>query len=211
VVAKAGDSNLHVTLLAALESYVRLATKPYPRLANDMPSLLQDATDVVNEWSERQKEVILAMSKEILEAPSSREARSNSSVWKRIKGFVNLLLQTHPVIRCFFVPLTDPFSRHHRIITVTSVYIGALCIALWFHAEQSVECCRQAVRFFYCDELPSAGRLQPANATARPLLPLLMQPPRRRALPHAHAVPHAVRRPAAGLQPRGEVRVRRLP
>ena len=67
-----------------------------------------------------------------------------------VDGFVlrcwRIFLHTHLILRLFTVRFTNPYTRTMRILVITAIWLGGLCITIWFESMRAVQCCQVSMR-----------------------------------------------------------------
>ena len=53
-------------------------------------------------------------------------------------------------MRCAFAPISSPFGRADRVLTLVAMWLGSLTVSIWLQAERAISCCQSAADHVDC-------------------------------------------------------------
>ena len=119
-----------------------------------MPMLRERAHEKSQQWLLQQRDLLRKIMKQ---TNAQRTIKDRfEGVYKFFRVILRSAMHTHPVVRCVYAPISSSFGRADRVLTLFSMWLGGLTVAIWLNAERAVNCCQSAAVHVGCGLPPGA-------------------------------------------------------
>ncbi|KAK3274023.1 hypothetical protein CYMTET_17771 [Cymbomonas tetramitiformis] len=160
----------HVTLRGRSELFIQEQCREHPAIEPLLQALRQEATNIVNQWSEDFGQLMrelyekrqgkdmkrLVGMKEFWALDSAGKRRQMRAArlrcWRSMKRSGRWVAKAHPLSAICMVGATEPFSRSERILTQTNTYVLMLTVTVWFYYSKAVSCCKDFRAHLECPD-----------------------------------------------------------
>ncbi|KAK3285196.1 hypothetical protein CYMTET_7188 [Cymbomonas tetramitiformis] len=161
----------HVTLSDRSKMFIQEQCREHPAIEPLLQELRQEATNIVNQWSEDFYELMREMYEKQQEGKdekgfiglkmfwtldSGSKWRKMRATWLRcwqsMKRSGKWVAKAHPLSAICMVGATEPFSRSERILTQTNTYVLMLTVTVWFYYSKAVTCCKDFRSHLECPD-----------------------------------------------------------